>query len=129
MFNRSVCCQKSLCITPHMALVGFLMGTSPVSWLSASSPATSSVVSSRTSLCIGLSRYDGGLWHLPQSSKSLSAISNLTFRTNLSSLGYTCTTLPSSHLLHASSLSLEITMSPTARFLVGWIHFCLTCSI
>lgn len=76
-----------------------------------------------------LSKYDGGHWFLPPSSKFLSAISNLTFLTYPSSLGYTCTTLPSGHLLRVLSLSLEMTISPTARFLLGWTHFCLTCNI
>ena len=76
-----------------------------------------------------LSKYDGGHWFLLPSSKFLSAISNLTFLTYPSSLGYTCTTLPSGHLLRVLSLSLEMTISPTARFLLGWTHFCLTCNI
>ena len=40
-----------------------------------------------------------------------------------------CTTLPSGHLLRAPSFSLEMTTSPTARFLFGWTHFFLTCSV
>ena len=76
-----------------------------------------------------MSKYDGGRWRSPLSSKFPSAISNLTFLTYPSSLGYTCTTLPSGHLLRVLSLSLEMTISPTARFLLGWTHFCLTCNI
>ena len=105
------------------------MGTSLVSSWKTSSWNTSSAVNNRTSLCIGLSKYDGGRWRLPLSSKFPSAISNLTFLTYPSSLGYTCTTLPSGHLLRVLSLSLEMTISPTARFLLGWTHFCLTCNI
>ena len=86
----------------------------------------SSAVYNRMSVCIGLSRYDGGRWRLPLSSKFPSAISNLTFLTYPSSLGYTFTTLQSGHLLRVLSLSLEMTISPTARFLLGWTHFCLT---
>ena len=89
----------------------------------------SSAVYNRMSVCIGLSRYDGGRWRLPLSSKFPSAISNLTFLTYPSSLGNTCTTLQSGHLLRVLSLSLEMTISPTARFLLGWTHFCLTCNI
>ena len=101
------------------------MGPSLVSSWKTSSWNTSSAVYNRTSVCIGLSRYDGGRWRLPLSSKFPSAISNLTFLTYPSSLGYTFTTLQSGHLLRVLSLSLEMTISPTARFLLGWTHFCL----